>query len=241
MAKQKVTKAYYAIIPARVRYCKNLTPNAKLLYGEITALCNERGYCWANNRYFAELYGVSKGTISRWVSALVSNRFIKIDIKYKKGYKEIEHRYIYLSGDPIHKNEHTPIHKNVKNNTTVINKAMNNTSKTVLSNHFDKQNNSQKPKSLPYSAKFEEFWKAYPVKRAKKYALYCYKKAKIANNILLPAIKDQSESDMWRSGFIPNPSTWLNQGRWDDEVYNKPEEEDVFQKVLRTRNEREFK
>ena len=48
-------KSYYAIIPANVRYDPDLTPNAKLLYGEITALTNDKGYCWASNNYFANL------------------------------------------------------------------------------------------------------------------------------------------------------------------------------------------
>ena len=43
--KREITKSYYAVIPANVRYDKDLPANAKLLYGEITSLCNEKGYC----------------------------------------------------------------------------------------------------------------------------------------------------------------------------------------------------
>ena len=48
-----MNKSYYAIIPANVRYDRRLTANAKLLYGEITALCNEKVYCWERNSYFS--------------------------------------------------------------------------------------------------------------------------------------------------------------------------------------------
>lgn len=71
-------KAYYAIIPASVRYDKNLTPNAKLLYGEITALCNEKGFCWATNRYFAEIFNVSRNSISKWINSLVKLGYIQL-------------------------------------------------------------------------------------------------------------------------------------------------------------------
>ena len=67
---------YYAVIPAEVRYNQNLTANAKLLYGEITALCNEKGYCWATNKYFANLYNVSKSSISNWLRDLIEEGFI---------------------------------------------------------------------------------------------------------------------------------------------------------------------
>lgn len=32
------------------------------------------------------------------------------------------------------------------------------------------------------------------------------------------AVMKQKESRQWIRGIIPNPSTWLNQGRWEDEL-----------------------
>lgn len=92
----KEEKSYYAIIPANVRYNKELCANAKLLYGEITALTNEKGYCWAQNIYFAELYNVSKKSISRWISQLEKYDYITTKIKYKKGTKVVEQRMVKI-------------------------------------------------------------------------------------------------------------------------------------------------
>lgn len=114
-------KSYYAIIPAFVRYDKRLSPNCKLLYGEITALCNEKGYCWASNNYFAKLYKVSKQSISSWVKQLKENGYINTEIILKEGSKEILHRYIRIFEHPMQENLNTPIQENLKDNNTGIN------------------------------------------------------------------------------------------------------------------------
>lgn len=134
-----IQKNYYAIIPANVRYDKDLKPNAKLLYGEITALANEKGYCWANNNYFADLYDVSKFTISRWVTQLEEKGYIATFIQYKNGTKQIQERRIYIGTycqkeqEPIDENDNTycqkeqgPIAKKSKDNNT-FNTTVNNT------------------------------------------------------------------------------------------------------------------
>lgn len=118
-------KGYYAIIPANVRYDESLTDGAKLLYGEITALTNEKGYCWASNSYFAELYGVSKVTISNWIRQLREKGYIDSEIKYKEGTKEIDKRYIKILNDPIKENFNTSIKENFKENNTDINNTSN--------------------------------------------------------------------------------------------------------------------
>ena len=54
---------YYAVIPANVRYDKDLTANAKLLYGEISALAQKNGICFATKEYFSKLYNLSERAI----------------------------------------------------------------------------------------------------------------------------------------------------------------------------------
>jgi len=70
--------SFYAIIPATVRYDKNLPPRAKLLFAEITALSNKSGFCYASNEYFAALYDVHKNSISRLISKLEKQKHIKL-------------------------------------------------------------------------------------------------------------------------------------------------------------------
>ena len=88
--------------------------------------------------------------------------------------------------------------------------------------------NNHKPTNTPKPPKgadgrFDKFWAAYPKKVGKFDAKKSFDKRKPDDQLLevmLAAIRVQSNSDAWRKDggqFIPNPSTWLNQGRWEDE------------------------
>ena len=107
-----VHKNYYAIIPANIRYDDELTPNAKLLYGEITALCNEKGYCWASNSYFAELYNVSVVSISKWINQLIDKSYLSVEMVYRDGTNQIQQRNLRIA-TPTDE-EDTPIKENFK-------------------------------------------------------------------------------------------------------------------------------
>lgn len=206
-------KGYYAIIPANVRYDESLTPNAKLLYGEITALCNEKGYCWATNGYFAELYNVSKVSISKWIGSLKDAGYVSIEIEQDRGTKQILNRYIRLLNGGIKEKLNTPqrkvkdpIKEKFKDNNTV------NTTSNITVNNIDH---------------FESFWSVYPRKVGKAQARKAWDKLKlnddtvkmIAENIAL-RIKYGEWSDANKT-FIPHAATYLNNARWEDEVEQK--------------------
>ena len=119
---------YYGILPANIRYDKNLKPMEKIMYSELTALSNKNGYCNATNSYFAELYEVSKNTVSLWISDLEKAGYIKTKLIYESGTKNIKERRIYIANPitknddtPITKNDDTPITKNREDNNTSIN------------------------------------------------------------------------------------------------------------------------
>ena len=177
-------KSYFAIIPANVRYDKRLTANAKLLYGEITALCNEKGFCWARNSYFAELYGVDKKTISRWISELIEYGYIFSEIKYADKSKEIKTRFLKLTNAPIEdfsgfkpmdKNVPTPMDKNVPtprdknvpdNNKDIINNKNINNKENTLSNERVKESERETHSHTPKKEKKK------PEKKTEKKQIY---------------------------------------------------------------------
>lgn len=121
---------YYAVIPANVRYDNDLRANEKLLYGEITALAQKTGECWANNKYFSELYEVQPNAIATWIRHLKEKEYILVDYEYSG--REIAKRIIKIGGiqkdnTSYSKRYKGDIQKGEENNTSI-----NNTSKKEI-------------------------------------------------------------------------------------------------------------
>lgn len=205
-------KSYYAIIPANIRYDEEIPANAKLLYGEITALCNDRGYCWASNDYFANLYKVSKKSISNWINSLIKKNYIYSQMIYRENSKQIQYRMLKLNNTPIEENVntygknlpypieenfHNPMEKKVKDNNTYINNTIN-----------------------IYNVQFEKFYKLYPKKQSKDLTKKWFLKNKISSELFEKILgKLELFKKQWTDiKYVPMPITWLNQKRWEDEI-----------------------
>lgn len=86
------------------------------------------------------------------------------------------------------------------------------------------KNQSKEPPLPPEGDGFAEFWSAYPLKKAKATAEKAWQKLKPSADLqaaILSAIAAHKLSADWqRDGgqYIPHPTTWLNQRRWEDEV-----------------------
>ncbi len=164
--------SYFAILTADVRYDKTLKPLARLLYAEITALCNKEGYCWSSNQYFADLYEVDPKTVSGWIGQLKTKGYITVQLEYKEGTKQVLKRYIRINEGgmdkimdtlPIKKcipspqNDGEPPHKIMEDNKTINNTFNNTTNKGTrftppsvdeVNDYCNQRNNSVDPQTF---------------------------------------------------------------------------------------------
>ena len=154
---------YYGILPANVRYDKELKPMEKILFTEISSLTSKEGYCYAKNSYFAELYDVHKNTVGNWINNLVKRGYLKSVIIYEKGTKNIQERRLYITTptnektdtsinkkidtcqsknlEGINEKIDTPINEKIEDNNTSINNTsllLNNNNNIHVKNEFSR-------------------------------------------------------------------------------------------------------
>lgn len=162
---EETRPGYFAVIPADVRYDDRIPPNAKLLYGEISALIGSEGFCFASNQYFAELYGVTVETIARLLTKLEGAGHIRRVIEHSPT-GQIITRKLYLKvsvpdGWGIDKKINTPIDEKIntspQKNQEGIDKKVKDTDTSITVKEKDKKEKSKKqPQEKPQPLTDEE-------------------------------------------------------------------------------------
>ena len=192
---------YYAVLIAEVRYDNDLGNFSKLLYAEISALCNKEGYCWASNNYFAGLYEVKEITITRAIGQLVERGYLIRELNNVNGddTKRILRLSISEMITPPIKNDRKPPIKNDTHNTMNI-------------------DNIKTNKSITIKLGFDIFWKGLKGRKLNKPdAKKVYEKI---DTKLCPEdlVKRFNVMFLTRDEkYVPYPAKWLRNEGWTND------------------------
>ena len=227
---QNEKPSYWAVLPATVRYDEKIPASAKLIFAEISALTEKRGFCYASNEYLMQLFDVSERTLQRHLKALEGRGYIQIlDGDGGAGRRKI------FAGI-------TPLRNPDKNDGVTPSKLSPNPDKIVAQN--DKRSRrSTSPPIAPQGAgadyvpkeapdwkpeRFAAFWKFYPLHKSKQKAIASWDKLKPSDELLAvigKALKRQIAEEQAKAKRRGQPyewktyaSTYLNNARWTDEV-----------------------
>lgn len=242
--------SYWAVLPAKVRYDKNLRPNAKLLYAEITALAGAAGYCWATNEYLAQLFGISARTVSDLIGTLAKSGYVRVEVLRDPVTNEVQERRIWVDFDapedggdvppPLAKNGDTPIAENedtppAENSGTPLAENGDKNNIKIFNNNPPTPQRGRRRRGPKQEAewkpeRFEKFWKFYRENvrgEDRLAALKEWDKLKPDDatiDQIAMALLWQLRSEEWRRGIgIPYAANYLKKQRWKDKPKAPPE------------------
>ena len=202
----------------------------KIILAEIDSLDDGVRGCFASNQYIADFCQCSATKVSTSVSKLIGLGYIYTE-SFDGRTRILKSRLSNFERQGF-KNSEAGF-QDLKD----INKDNN-------------KNNNPLPPTPPTGegteadALFAKFWEAYPKKIDKKGSERAFKRIKKLGaefEKIMAAVERQKQSEQWKrenGRFIPNPTTWLHQERWNDKVEMPPDPfrsfdpEEFFQSAL---------
>lgn len=209
---------------------QNITAIQKLLLLSLADRADEVSECWPSLKRLEEDTSLNRKTIIENRQLLLDKRLISYTGEMKGRQRQIpvmrlnyvEHREgkIDLENDEFFTSTENGTGPYFGTGTSTENGTGNQYRKrdTESKRSF---NLKEEPNKL---CAFDRFWEMYPKKTGRKPCQEKWKKLKLDGHIELilgKLSKQIKNDDQWVRGFIPNPLTYLNQERWDDEVMVK--------------------
>ena len=154
MATQKLKGLW---IPAEILLDKDLSDKEKIILSMILYLSEEKGSCFASNKYIANIVNVTSDRVSKIISSLKEKEYIRVKIKYKTDSKEIEEWQILPIVENINRYSQKYLESIGLNNDLDSQKQLypiGDNDKDIINNIKNKNNynkgDTQKKKNIPY-------------------------------------------------------------------------------------------
>lgn len=238
------TPSYYAVIPADIRYDTGLPPNAKLLYGEISALADATGACFAGNAYFADLYTLSDRTIRSLLRDLETGGYITTDVLRDPDTGQVTGRVIVLAQSqrkfsstggnflPLASGKKFPPYIMFNNNISPQKPPQGGDPAPKP----PRRSRESKSRADVLPKRFDGFWGFYrthvpPGSNAgnRQKAIRAWDKLAPDDELATAMAKSlaiQVRTVNWQSGIgVPHASTWLNNRGWEDDWGELPDDQ----------------
>lgn len=208
-ATQPREPGYYIVIPAQVWFDHRLRPNSTKLYGVISALCGQEGYCWASDAYLGEMLHQSERTVRELLKELTECGHLWLK-------RDGTGRQIWIQ-QPLAKIRQTS-GENPPDNI----KSNNNTPYSPPKGGGD--GDAEKEKKLTLAQRREQWfdclWEIYPNHGARAPALKRWLRMRpdveLARRIYR-VVQAQVKARKWSPGYWPELRNWLKDERWTDE------------------------
>lgn len=211
----------FQITPFRLLTC-DVSHSSRSVYLALSSFAND-GVCWPKKQQLALRANVSINTLDKCLAELVVAGLIEIEIRKPSSnkYRLIDMKDERMTDEPpplegeVTPPPNTQDPKSWDVNTPEVGVLI--PQKLGYSKNY---NQELDPQNQIHS--FAHFWERYPRKRGKRKAEEAWHKAlkRVSAEIIMRGLEEQlaSESFSDQIQYIPYPSTWLNQDRWEDEV-----------------------
>lgn len=227
-----------------------VTSSEKLLLLACANRAGESHECWPSIKRLCADTGMDRKTIITVRQSVIDKKLLNYTGSFKGRSGQIPVMQLTYVDDSVSEFTSTENGTSPKNGTRTSPKNGTGDQSQKRDTESKRENLKEEPKHTPKSPKgesvrFEEFWNLYPVKIGRKACEQKWNKRNldvIADKIIANLTVQVEEDDKWLRGFAPNPLTYINQDRWEDEIAKPPKtssKSDSFNKYMNSQSKGE--
>lgn len=195
-------------------------PSQKLVLLALADHANDETWkCWPSLGHLHKKTGLNRRTVSRCIQSLVEQKLIG---RINRGRESTVYQLNVANWGQYAPSGNTPLaaESHQGRGDTPLGVGASCPKGRGVTPHEPSDNHQLEPSGNRKADRFDEFWQAYPSKKAKKPTEDKWKRKGLdakADEIIADVLARKERDRQWLDGYIPNPSTYLSQERWNDE------------------------